>query len=185
MSPKLNELFGAELSDEELQRVNKALPELISEQLMQVYRMVQALLSDGSDFSEYFTRRLALSELLGKQLEKGNMTSNALSPELIQDAIRKGHTLLLSPVAHDPNFMSVEARETFGPENGRDAAWLEAHKSDLLKQYEGQFIAILDCEVIGTGDDFEKLHNSLDPKYHEKNVFIIKVTKEALSEAGF
>lgn len=46
--------------------------------------------------------------------------------------------------------------------HARDVAYYEAHYPELLAQYDGQWIAILDGRVVGASDDAFKLMAQLE-----------------------
>ena len=47
-------------------------------------------------------------------------------------------------------------------EHARDVAYYEAHYPELLAQYDGQWIAILDRKVVGASEDAFKLMAQLE-----------------------
>lgn len=53
--------------------------------------------------------------------------------------------------------MAVAELEEFG----RDVEWTLKHYAEFLEKYEGEWIAVYRCRVVGHGDDLGKLVQSL------------------------
>ncbi|OHD13070.1 MAG: hypothetical protein A2086_04040 [Spirochaetes bacterium GWD1_27_9] len=49
--------------------------------------------------------------------------------------------------------------------NDRDAGFIENEYDNLYKQYKGKFIAILDENVIGSGDSYDDIEEQITKKY--------------------
>lgn len=56
--------------------------------------------------------------------------------------------------------------------------FLEKHKTELLKEYENKFIAIVNNEVVDSDEDFPALAKRVYKKFGYKDIFMPKLTKE-------
>ena len=69
-----------------------------------------------------------------------------------------------------------EGRDPFAPIL-KDMAWYEEHKEALLEQYEGQYIAILDGEVIDLDPSFHRLAERVFSKFGYRSVSMPRVER--------
>ena len=56
-----------------------------------------------------------------------------------------------------------------------DLQWFAQHKDELLAQYDGQFVAILNGTVVDSDADFEKLAERIYAKYGYRDFVMQKV----------
>lgn len=174
--------FEGILSSEETMEISSSVHEDASKFLRQtityLHRTLRKLL-DGEGLPGRLSRKIALQLLHGELKGKETMTTNALTPQAIVKLIREGQRVILSPVDHSPDFMEMEVRDAYGSRFKRDSAWYRANKADLLKQYEGQYIMIYNCQVVDSDNDKHVLvERSYAEPYRDQEVLIQHVVKE-------
>lgn len=59
-----------------------------------------------------------------------------------------------------------------------DQEWFAQHKHGLLKQYRGQFVAIVGGQVVDSDQDFSKLAQRFYGWYGYRDLYMPKVTEE-------
>lgn len=59
-----------------------------------------------------------------------------------------------------------------------DIRYFEAHKEELLRQYEGKFVAILHNEVVDSDEDFEALGERVIKRFGVRAMLVTEVTRE-------
>ncbi len=59
-----------------------------------------------------------------------------------------------------------------------DFAWLTEHSKEILQQYSGKWIAVLDGQVIGVGDTATEAAKQADGKHLNSNYILEAVDPE-------
>ena len=58
---------------------------------------------------------------------------------------------------------------------GRDIAWYQQHRPQLLRRYRGQYVAIVDGAVVDHGGDFNTLAARVFSRFGNRHIYMPKV----------
>lgn len=93
-------------------------------------------------------------------------------------AARRGETLTqLVLRALEEEVSGAEPEAAGGPAHAgleADMAWYEAHLDELLPRYQGEYVAVVDGEVVDHDRDFDPLARRVFERYCARSVYLPK-----------
>lgn len=103
-----------------------------------------------------------------------------MPPEIVREAkataARRGETLTAFVAKALARSMSMpEESPPASDVLHRDMQWYRTHRSSLLKRYLGQYVAILDGEVVDHGRDFGPLAARVFARFGNRSVYMPRV----------
>jgi Family of unknown function (DUF5678) len=103
-----------------------------------------------------------------------------LPAELVREAkaaaARRGQTLTtLVADALSRSLLVEGASEERADDLERDIAWYQKNRSTLLRRYPGEYIAIVDENVVDRGHDFDALATRVFTRFGDRNVYMPRV----------
>jgi hypothetical protein len=95
------------------------------------------------------------------------------------EAARQGSTLAaLVSEALDQRLHGARAGEATSGDLEQEMTWYRTHRARLLRQYEGEFVAIADARVVDHDSDFEALARRVFARISDRPVFMPRVEAE-------
>jgi hypothetical protein len=103
-----------------------------------------------------------------------------LPTELVREAkaaaARRGQTLTTLVADALARSLSVEGESQDRLDDlDRDVAWYRKNRSALLRRYAGEYIAIVDANVVDHGRDFDALATRVFARFGNRNVYMPRV----------
>lgn len=103
-----------------------------------------------------------------------------LPTELVREAkataARRGQTLTTLVADAIARSLSVDGESQGGADDlDRDIAWYQKNRSTLLRRYPGEYIAIVDTNVVDHGRDFDALATRVFARFGTRNVYMPRV----------
>ena len=111
----------------------------------------------------------------GKTLFLRNLPTQ-LVREAKAAAARRGQTLTTLVADALARSLSMEDESQDGADDlDRDIAWYQKNRSTLLRRYPGEYVAIVDANVVDHGRDFDALATRVFARFGNRDVYMPRV----------